>query len=255
MRRLLVLLALLTVGRPLRAAVPPLIEDAIGRMSVDFDHWAYTETMVEKNGKGRVLDETVVRYDPSKPFADQFTVLSVDGKPPSASDRKKWHQVGEQRASHLQDADKEGVTPPRKTVGELMDLDRASLVSEDAQSAVFEVPLKKDGTAKLPPDKVRLLVRVNKERRWFERIDGVLQKPFRSALIFRALAGEGHIVFSQVDPRYPPVITSISGFGTGSIFFVKLGRSYELRRAEFQRVKPYSDRFKVKLGPLKTIDF
>jgi len=163
--------------------------------------------------------------------------------------------VGEQRAAHADDAEKAGVTPPRKSIGELMDLDRATLASEDATFAVFDVPLKKDGSSGLPSDKIRLLVRIHKPTHTFDRIDGVLQKSFRSALVFKAKSGEGHIVFTSVDPLYPPVITSIAGTGTGSIFFVKLTRSYELSRTEFRRVKPYSDRFKVKLGPLKTIDF
>lgn len=255
MRRSVVLLAFVCFLLPLRAAVPALIEEALGQMAVNFDHWSYVETITERNGKGRVLNETVVRYDPSKPFAEQFTVLSVDGKPPTAEHRKKWREIGEKRAARNEEAQKEGVAPPRKSVGELMDLDRAALISEDTATAVFAVPLKKDGSSGLPPDKIRLLVRIDKATRTFARIDGVLQKPFRTALIFKARSGEGHIVFSSVDPKFPPVITSISGHGSGSIFFVRLERSYEHHRAEFQRVKPYSDRFQVKMGPLKAIDF
>ena len=137
MHRLTLLLAALGLALPLRAAPPPLIEEDIGKMAVNFDHWAYTETIVEKNGKGKMLSETVVRFDPSRPFADQFTVLSVDGKSPTLAQQKKWHKTGEQRAGRIQDAENEGVTTPHKTIGELMDIERATPVSEDAATVVF----------------------------------------------------------------------------------------------------------------------
>jgi len=34
-----------------------------------------------------------------------------------------------------------------------------------------------------------------------------------------------------------------------------VGRTYELKREAFQRVKPYAERFGVEVGPLKTLDY
>ena len=42
---------------------------------------------------------------------------------------------------------------------------------------------------------------------------------------------------------------------SASVLFVKKADSFEATRADFQRVKPYSERFGVKIGPLRALPF
>ena len=72
-------------GLAARAEVPRLLQDALNKLAADNDRWAYTQTLVEKDDKGKVKQETVVRFDPSQPYAQQYRVLKVDGKEPSDS--------------------------------------------------------------------------------------------------------------------------------------------------------------------------
>jgi hypothetical protein len=201
------------------------------------------------------LKEAVVRFDPSKPYANQFTPLKVDGQLPSPADLRKYRKQGERRGERIAEAENEGTTPPRKTLGELMDLERATLVEENPDAASFEVPLKKEGNNRLPPEKFRVMARVSKQSGAFESIVAQLRSPMRAEVIVKIKSGVGRLDFVTVDPRFPPALARISGSGAGSIMFVPVGRTYELNRAEFQRVKPFGDKFQVKMGPLKAIDF
>jgi hypothetical protein len=240
---------------PAHAVVPPLLETALDKIAADYDRWAYKQRIVEKNDKGKVLREAVVRFDPSKPYAEQFTPLKLDGQEPTAAQRRKYREQGERRADRIAKAESEGTNPPRKTLGELMDLDAATLIEESAEVATFEVPLKKEGNTRLPPEKFQVLARVSKRSGAFESIVAQLRQPLRTELVVKIKSGVGRLEFATVDPRFPPAVSTISGHGAGSILFVPVGRSYDLQRGDYQRVKPFADKFAVKLGPLKSIDF
>jgi hypothetical protein len=58
-----------------------------------------------------------------------------------------------------------------------------------------------------------------------------------------------------VDPKFTPLLTGVQAEGAGSILFISIGGSFDLRRTDFQRVKPYRERVDVKIGPLKVLDF
>jgi hypothetical protein len=236
-------------------AMPPLLEGALEKYAADYDHWAYTQTVVERNEKGKVLREAVVRFDPSKPYPEQYTPLKIDGELPKQGDLKKYRKQGERREKRLAEAESEGTTAPQKTLGELMDLDRATLVEETEQFATFDVPLKKEGNSRLPPEKFKVSVNVAKRTGAFSSIVAELRSPVRAEVIVKIKSGVGRLTFATVQPEFTPAVESISGKGAGSILFVKVGRSYDLKRSDFVRVKPYANKFQVKMGPLKSIDF
>ena len=246
---------LLLAAVTLRAEVPRPLQDALQKLAQDTDRWAYTQTIVEKDGDGKTKRTTVVRYDPSRPYAEQFVPLKIDGKEPNRSELGKYRSQGEKRGSRIEREEREGPDPKRKTVGELMDLDRATVAEENATSITYTVPLKKEGNNRFPPDKFLVTARVSKERGAFENVAVKLRAPIRQMLVFNIKSGEGSIDFAPVDPKYAPPMTEVRGGGSGSILFVSIGRHYELKREEFKRVKPFGDRFEVKIGPLKAIDF
>jgi hypothetical protein len=204
---------------------------------------------------GKPVREEVVRFDPSRPYAEQYVPILMNGKPPTSGDFRRNRRKGERRGRRAENAARHATTTYRETLGELMDLDRSFVAAESATKITYEVPLKEEGNTRFPPDKFRVTARVNKERRAFENVSVRLRGALREKIFIKISKGEGSLDFARVDPEYPPQLTSIVGAASGSIAFIPLGRSYEIRRADFERVTPYAERFEVQIGPLKVIDF
>ena len=253
--RLSIAVLILLSAAYLRADVPAPLQAALHKTLADYDRWAYTQTLVEKDDKGKIVSEVVVRFDPSRPYVEQFTPLLVDGKPPSDHQLRKYRKQGEKRGDRIEKAEKEGVEPARKSLGELMDVAHAAAVEETSASIVYEVPLRQEGNKRLPPEKFRVLVCVNRQAQTFENITVELREAMRAALIVKIKSGAGRLDFQTVDPKFSPALTTIHGGATASVMFVSVGRTYDLQRTEFKRVKPFAERFDVKFGPLKAIDF
>ncbi|MBS0633479.1 MAG: hypothetical protein JSS11_16335 [Verrucomicrobia bacterium] len=254
MRRFVFLLLGLLVVLPLRAAAPPLLDAALKKFFADYDRWAFTQNIVEKDDKGKVVSEAVVRFDPSQPYEKQYVPLLVDGKTPTEKQLKKYRKQGEKRGNRAEKAEKEG-KEVRQSLGELMDIDRATVYGDDGKTITFEVPLKKEGNKRLPPEKFLVLVKVGKESQAFESVTVNLREAMRAALVVKVKKGAGQIAFAVVDPKFAPAIVSIHGEASGSVMFISVGRDYDVKLTDFKRVKPYAERFGVQLGPLKALDF
>ena len=59
----------------------------------------------------------------------------------------------------------------------------------------------------------------------------------------------------EADAGAPPALAGISGDADWSILFFSGGASMDLKRTDLRRVKPYAERFEVKIGTIKAIDF
>ncbi len=226
-----------------RASVPALLQAAVDNYARDVERWAYTQTIISKDRKGKVEEELVVRNDPSQPYEIQWTVLKIDGKEPTD------HQIEKYRKEH----DKRRKS--RRSLGELLDLDKAVVMEETSAAITYEIPLIKNDNQRLPPEKFRVTARVNKERQAFENVGVRLREAMRMALVLKLKSGEADLNFDVVDPQFASAITSLRADGEGSILFVKVGGNYSATRTDFKRVKPYSERFTVKLAPLQLLDF
>ena len=222
---------------------PPLLATAVGKSAADAERWAYTQTVVNKDHDGRVKEEVVVRYDPSQPFEQQWTPLTIDGRAPTEHQLRKYRQDHAERRKS------------RRALGELLDLAKATEVGQAADTVTYEVPLLQNGNQRLPPDKFRVTVRVNKERQVLENVAVRLRAALRVALVLKLKSGEADLDFAPVDPQFAPPITALNAEGEGSILFIKVGGIYTATRTDFKRVTPYSERFKVKLGEMKFLDY
>jgi hypothetical protein len=256
---LLSLSTLLTSGEvvdagPGRAASPKEISwlnDSLHQVADDMRRWAYTEHRLIRDHRGRVKSEQVVRYDPSRPYAEQWTLVQVNGRAPSGREQAKYRRKGEE-------ADPEKPMPARRrypSLGEAIDVGRSRIASETKTHWVFEIPLSKAGNERFPPEKFQVQARLRKEGRLLENIAVLLRESFRSKLVIKVKSGDASLDFAQVEPGHPPTLVTIAGDVDWSIFFIGGGGSIELRRTELKRVKPYGDRFEVKIGTLKAIDF
>lgn len=227
---------------PLYGAPKPLAAAfrAFGR---DANRWAYTQHLVVYNGKGKVQDEQVVRYDPSQHYDVQWTLLTKNGEPATESQIKKHRRQMAKRAKD------------RRSLGELLLLKQAVLARETETELVYEVPFAPDEKIPFSPDKFQIYVTVDRATRTLRSLDVKLRESVRFAAVVKVKSGEARLTFAPVLPPHGPAITGLTVAGSGSVLFVPLSSRSEATRSDFKRVTPYDDRFTVKPGPLKMIDF
>lgn len=245
-------------AEPARAASADeamLLFEALEKTARDLRRWAYTETRLIRDEKGRVKTNLVLRHDPSKPYPEQWTPIAVNGQPPTKKDFDKYRRQGERAGQREEEIERGRRTETRKTLGEVIDPRAAKIVSDDGRRLVFEIPLRKEGNDRFPPEKFEVLARIDREQRALEHIAVRLRDSFRSKLVLKVKSGGGTMEFAAVDPKHAPTLTAIRGDASASILFVSVGGKLELTRTDLKRVKPYNERFDVQIGTIKALDF
>jgi hypothetical protein len=249
--------------RPATAAEVELFKAGMMNSSQDTEHWAYTETATSKMSKGRDRGETITRFDPSKPYAEQFTSVLIEGKPPTEKQLKAARERGEKRGERVSRAaqaakDPTYVPPPaRLRIGGTSvtpDLEHPLVLREEEGRITFEVPVtsaRKD----IPIEKFQVLVTVGRPAAQIENVTFAIRESFRVKLIAKIKAGEASMDFTTVDPKYPPLLTTITGDFEASVLFIPMKGTFTRTRTEWKRVKSYDERLQVKIGPLQLMDF
>ena len=246
MRRLILAFAVLALAGPTRAEMPALLQDAMQKLRAEKGRWAYTETSVTWDSRGRVRKETVVRHDPSLPYAEQSRLLKINGREPT-----------ERETQRHRDAAEKNRRTQRVTLDDVVDLDHVTVVEETPASVTYDIPLHKTEHARFPAsmvDRFRMTIRVNKEQRVFEHVTVQLRQPLWVGPV-RLSAFAMDLTFATVDPKYGPVLVGGRGTVTGGILFLKTDVSDERTCTDFQHVTPYDERFGVKIGKVKVLDF
>jgi hypothetical protein len=267
---LLALVPTLRAAEELRAATPEeaaLFKAALKNTEQDTDRWAYTETTRQKIGLGKTpKGETIVRFDPSKPYSEQYTPIQIEGREPTEKERKKYREKGERRGENITKAAARAADPtiPDKPVVEgakrrkdtqvKPDVEHPRVVGVDQDLITFDVPLTTN-SPDFPVDKFEVRAVVNQKTRHVEHASFRIKEAFRMKLVAKVKAGEGSIDFAVIDPKYPPVMTAASGTVGASLLLVPLNATFASTRTDYQRVKPYNERLQVKLGPLELLDF
>jgi hypothetical protein len=237
-----------------------LFQEAVQSSKQDTEHWAYTETTVVKASKGGPNGETVVRFDPSKPYAEQFTPLKVEGQPPTERQLKKYRERGERRGERVARAaaaTTPGSAPPSLHIGGTrvsLDVQHPQVVEAGETQVIFEVPLL-GANNDIPVDKFEVRVVVGRASRQVEHVVLRIRESFRVKLVAKVKAGEVHIDFAVTDPKFGPVPTSITGDIAVSLLFIPVSAEFNNTRTDWKRVKSYNERLQVKLGPLEVLDF
>jgi hypothetical protein len=244
-------------GQP-RAASPEEVEvlkQAMRNSRQDTEHWAYTESTILKLRGDTAGKETVVRFDPSKPYEEQYTPLKVEGREPAAKDRKKYRAKGEKRHRDLQ-----GKGDPSHQRGEgdfvigsgnaRLDPDHPRVLEADAERVVFEIPLIANRRG-VPVDKFQIVVRVDAKSRLLESASLRVREAFRMKLVAKLKEGEARMDFAVIDPQFGPVIAAVNGDFGGSFMLIPLKGTFASTRTDWQRVKAFDEGFNVKLAPLQ----
>ena len=63
------------------------------------------------------------------------------------------------------------------------------------------------------------------------------------------------VQFTEVDPQYLPPVAAIEGDMRASFSFFQVDGDQRVTRTDFQRARPYDERFSVRLAPLQLLDF
>jgi hypothetical protein len=245
-RRALAFLLLLPLV-PARAAVPALLNDAIQKLIADEDHWAFTQTaqLYDKNGRADA-GPTVERYDPSKPFDAQWSLLVYRGHAPSAAETDAWSRFKLKQMKHHGE----------KTLGDVLDLEHASVVVEDAARTTFLIPIQKNASTRFPADRLEVFMDVDRVQRALRAFSLRPKGPFRIAGLVKVEGGEVDGRLEVVQANYAPALVWARGNGRGHILgLFRVGMAEEVSYRDFKRVRPYNDRFEVKIGDVRALNF
>lgn len=248
--------------RPATAEELALFQAALRSGQQDPLHWAYTETATIRDKQGKVRNEVVLRYDPSKPYAEQYTPLRIDGKEPTEKQRAEYRKRGETEAKkRLHDAEaakgRERPEPPRLWINRdsvILDVDHPLVAAAEAGHVVFEVPLQSDNHA-FPVEKLQLRARVDRESRQLEWATFEVLKSFRLKLVAKIKSCAVRMRFARVNPEFGPVITAVAGEFGASLVFVPFTGTFATERTDWERVRAFDEKFNVKVAPLELLGF
>jgi hypothetical protein len=257
MRLFFVLLALhVTIGSvlagdlPATAAAPeeppaPLAA-ALQKLMADEGHWAYTQTTQVFDRDGLPKEGLQVeRYDPSQPEDQQWTLVLKKGRPPTGREVHSWKKKKAREMRRRED----------KPLGEVLDINRAQVNREEGPELVYEIPLQQSASRRFPAEKFVVFMTVNRARLTLEHFGLKTRESFRMAGVAKIEQVEIDASFATVDEKYAPQPREITAHGAGKVLFFRVGARAEIKWTDFKRVTPYNDRFVVKLGELKVLDF
>jgi hypothetical protein len=229
------------------AEIPPLLDDAIQKLVADVDHWAYTVSTQAYDKSGRPSGgPTVERYDPSKPYDRAWTLFRYEGRLPSDSERTSWRRAKEKEQKRRQE----------KSFGDYLDLVHARPTNESARSVTYLVPLVKAASKRWPLDKIQVFMEVDKSQHALIAFRIQPREPFRVAGVFKLDSGYVEGRLEAVQPTFAPALVWWKGSGSGHVLGIfRLGMGSEANYTAFRRVKPYADRFDVKIGDIKALNF
>lgn len=239
-------LGLCTLTTALRADPPELLDEAIRKWIADEDHWAYTQRLRVQD-RNKPVEERVERYDPSKPDDQQWQLLEIGGRAPTPDDLKSWQRRKQRELKRRSE----------RPLAEYFDFDHATVAEETADLIRYEVPLRKEANRRVPLDKILVMVTVNKSRHELATLTAGLKETFRMALGTAKVTNFGlDIRFQSVEAKYASQPATIHASGTARVvLFFKVGAEADVSWSDFKRVKPYKERFDVKIGDLKALDF
>jgi len=253
---------------------PALLNDAFNALVEDQWRWAYTETLIGVND-GKPVGETSARVNPSVTYAAQRIPLKIRGKPPTEKQLKRAADDGERAARRRhEEQEKVPAVPVDKEKSEMRradevqlwingqritpEVDHATVLKEDATSVTYEVPMHAEGKGDANSifDRFELTARVNRASHQFEHATIRQRAPMRVKLIAKVTDSLIDFEFSTPDPLHPAVLTRAIAEGHVRILFGKEHIIHsEMVRTELKHVTPYDERFGVKMGPTRTIEF
>ncbi len=226
-RALILLLSFLALAIAGRAAAhgTPLLEKAVQDWLGERDHWAFTQRAVEYDGdKSR---ERLERYDPSKPGDARWTLLAVDGRPPTSAQHAAWAKKKFKKNRRRFDS----------PIGDYFDFKDVRVVGETPALIRYEIPLRNDKSWLFQADKVRVIVSVNKETRALEHLTANVREPVKVLLgLAKITDGNVDLSFLSFDDDVVPGPESAQPTGSARVSVSRFGEHAEFTWSDFKRV-------------------
>jgi hypothetical protein len=206
---------------------PPVLERAVDDWLGERDHWAFTQRAVEYDD-GRP-HERLERYDPSKPGNARWTLLAIDGKPPTPEQHAAWAKKKFKRHHRRFDS----------PIGDYFDFQDATVVSETSKLVRYAVPLRRDKRWLFETDKVHVIVTINKETHALEHLTATVSEPVKVLLgIAKITDGALDLNFLPFDVDAPTGPDAAQPTGTARVSVSKPGGRVEFTWSDFKRVVP-----------------
>jgi len=190
--------------------------------------------------KGRVKTDVVIRHDPSRPYAEQWTPITIEGREPTERERSKYRRQGERAAPGARPASPRDRRP---ALGEVIDVGRRRSPRTTATQLVFEIPLNKFGNERFPPEKFQVQRADQQGERSGSRTSRAAARIVSARkLVVKVKSARG----ASILRRWTRVIrrrwSRSRANAAASVLFVSVGGSVELRRTELKHVKPFDER-------------
>jgi len=206
-------------------------------LSQDFDRWATRRRAPRPTGwQGQGRDDH--SFDPSKPYAEQFTPLKLNGELPTEKQLKSYRLRGENRGKRSRTTKRPARRRARRRTAHINGQNARSIFRTRHTRARRRRPsrshpaqARREDVA--PVEKFELLARVNKSG---ARLKTCRRLRTRSHEAHReSPEGEGTSTSrSSIEIRAPAI--GIQGRGMVSVMFVKFGGNFDVKRTEFLRV-------------------
>jgi hypothetical protein len=223
---------LLLLGAPLAVFGAPttLLEQAVENWLGERDHWSFTQRAVEYDrDRPDQPRERLERYDPSKAGNARWTLLAINGRPPTPEQHAAW-------------ARKKFKRNPRRfesPIGDYFEFGKARVVAENAETVRYEVPLRGEKQWLFETNKVRVTVVVNKQTKALERLSADLREPLKVLLgIAKVTDGVIDLMFDD-NGNGGPGPDGAAPTGTAKVSVTKFGERAEFTWSEFKRVTPH----------------
>ena len=250
LKRLVLLVGLTGISGGLAAAGPDLLVTGIRKVQDEASRWAYTQMQVMRDVHGKVIEERIIRVDPSQAFDQRQHLVSIDGREPTDRERAKFQKEREKERLHREREAWKGAK-----LEDRIRLEEAVVFSQTGNSIVYEVPLISDDDNPYPAEKFQLWITLDSEKAEIMEVSVRLREHIRAALVARIDRGELIARFKPVDPAYAAPVTELQVAGAGTILFFRVGVSRDERRTDFKRVTPWDERFSVEFGDLEFLGF
>jgi len=231
-RPLLLLTLAAALAPALRAAPPPLLDEAVHQWLAGKDDWAFAQRARTLLDDGSVKEERLERFDPSLPDNQRWHLLEMNGKPPTEEQRHQWQ-------------DRKNAKPRKasnKPLDELFDFDSATLVSETPQAATYAVAVKPSFAHLVAVDKLTVDFTVSKQTKVIEHVTAGLNEPMKVALgLAKVTDLDLDLSFRSVPPgeSSPPAEQKTSGSAT-MVMSKVVGAKMEYTWSDFKRVTRYA---------------
>lgn len=197
MRISLLLVLTLSLGalRAGAASVPPELDAALDALQTDAPRgWAFTQT-TEADGRSRVE-----RYEPLGPEPARWTLLQVNGRPPTAADLSEYRKHQTLRAG--------GESAPN--VKQQIDRSTAEKTTDDETRAVWRFRLQPGSTDDSWAAHMTASFTLHRPTGAIERVELANLEPFSPMFLTQVQEARTVMMYSLPDDDRPPLLQEIT---------------------------------------------